>query len=159
MRVGLTIAEVAAGAGVRPDTLRYYERTGLVPAPPRTTGAHRRYPPATVERLQFIRSAQRLGLRLSEIKELLAVRDTGVCPCEPAEDLLRRHLVEIDAELARLTRLRGEVAAMLAATPACADLAPVAAVPVVAVPWCPPGCGETPAAVRLGGGDDHAVRV
>jgi len=134
MSAGLTIAEVAAGAGVRPDTLRYYERTGLVPPPPRTTGAHRRYPEATVDRLRFIRGAQRLGLRLSEIKDLLAVRDTGVCPCEPAEDMLRRHLAEIDAELARLNRLRDEVAAMLAAAP-CPD-------PTAAVSWCPPECAE-----------------
>jgi DNA-binding transcriptional MerR regulator len=134
MRVGMTIAEVAADAGVRRDTLRYYERTGLVPAPPRTTGAHRRYPPETVERLRFIRGAQRLGLRLAEIKDLLAVRDTGVCPCEPAEDLLRRHLTEIDAELDRLTRLRAEVAGMLDALP-CPDVAPV--------PWCPPNCDDS----------------
>jgi DNA-binding transcriptional MerR regulator len=137
MRVGLTIAQVAADTGVRPDTLRYYERAGLVPAPPRTTGAHRRYPPGTVERLRFIRGAQRLGLRLSEIKDLLAVRDTGVCPCEPAEDLLRRHLAEIDAELVRLTRLRDEVAGMLASPP-CPD--PAAA--PVPVSWCPPDCSD-----------------
>jgi DNA-binding transcriptional MerR regulator len=129
---GLTIAEVAAGAGVRPDTLRYYERTGLVPPPPRTTGAHRRYPEATVDRLRFIRGAQRLGLRLAEIKELLAVRDTGACPCEPAEELLRRHLAEIDAELARLSRLRDEVAAMIAAAPCPAPEAPLS--------WCPEDC-------------------
>src|SRR5689334_16434064 len=120
MQAGLTVTEVAASAGVRPDTLRYYERAGLVPAPPRTAGAHRRYPAGTVERLRFIRGAQRLGLRLTEIKDLLAVRDTGVCPCEPAEDLLRRHLAEIDAELARLSQLRAEVVTMLAA-PACPD--------------------------------------
>ena len=54
----------AAGAGVRPDTLRYYERTGLVPPPPRTTGAHRRYPEATVDRLRFIRGAQDQGMRI-----------------------------------------------------------------------------------------------
>jgi MerR family mercuric resistance operon transcriptional regulator len=141
MRAGLTVTEVASSAGVRPDTLRYYERAGLLPAPPRTAGAHRRYPPAAVERLRFIRGAQRLGLRLSEIKDLLAVRDTGVCPCEPAEDLLRRHLTEIDAELARLSRLRTEVVAMLAA-PACPD-------PAVPVNWCPP-----PAETEEGGGGD-----
>src|SRR5437870_2781228 len=139
MRAGLSIAEVAAGAGARPDTLRYYERAGLVPAPPRTTGAHRRYPPATMDRLRFIQSAQRLGLRLAEIKELLAVRDTGVCPCEPAEDLLTRHLAEIDTEIARLTRLRAEVSGMLAglAGPSCTDSACSDSEPVN---WCPPDC-------------------
>jgi MerR family transcriptional regulator, mercuric resistance operon regulatory protein len=145
MQAGLTIAQVAAGAGVRPDTLRYYERTGLLPEPPRTTGAHRRYPETTVERLRFIRGVQRLGLRLSEIRQLLAVRDTGVCPCEPAEDLLRRHLAEIDAELARLTELRAELAGLLA-RPACTDGVPAPA----PVPWCPPDCG----ADAEGGGDD-----
>jgi MerR family mercuric resistance operon transcriptional regulator len=132
MRAGLSIAEVAAGAGVRPDTLRYYERAGLVPAPPRTSGAHRRYPPATVDRLRFIQGAQRLGLRLAEIRELLAVRDTGNCPCEPAEGLLTRHLAEIDTEIARLTRLRAEVSGMLAglAGPSCPDPEPGT--------WCPP---------------------
>jgi MerR family transcriptional regulator, mercuric resistance operon regulatory protein len=125
---GLTIAQAAADAGVRPDTLRYYERTGLVPTPPRTAGAHRRYPETTVERLRFIRGAQRLGLRLSEIRELLAVRDAGACPCEPAEDLLRRHLTEIDTELARLTALRAEVAGMLA-TADCTAPVPVAPCP------------------------------
>jgi DNA-binding transcriptional MerR regulator len=141
MRAGLTIAEVAADAGVRPDTLRYYERAGLVPPPPRTAGAHRRYPETTVDRLRFIRGAQRLGLRLSEIKDLLAVRDTGVCPCEPAEDLLRRHLAEIDAEMARLSRLRDEVAAMLAA-PSCPDpAAPESS--ALPVSWCPPNCDDS----------------
>jgi DNA-binding transcriptional MerR regulator len=143
MRAGLTIAQVAAGAGVRPDTLRYYERTGLLPEPARTTGAHRRYPETTVERLRFIRGVQRLGLRLSEIKELLAVRDTGVCPCEPAEDLLRRHLAEIDAELIRLTELRAELSGLLAG-PACTERVPAP------VPWCPPNCSED----GEGGGDD-----
>jgi MerR family mercuric resistance operon transcriptional regulator len=133
MPAGLTIAQVAADAGVHRDTLRYYERTGLVPAPPRTSGAHRRYPPDTVDRLRFIRGVQRLGLSLAEIKSLLTVRDTGVCPCEPAEDLLRRHLDEIDAEIARLTRLRAELTGMLDSVP-CAD--PVAA----DLPWCPPVC-------------------
>jgi MerR family transcriptional regulator, mercuric resistance operon regulatory protein len=137
MRVGLSTAEVAAGAGVRPDTLRYYERAGLVPTPPRTSGAHRRYPPATVDRLRFIQGAQRLGLRLAEIKELLAVRDTGTCPCEPAEDLLTRHLAEIDTEIARLTRLRADVSGMLAGLggSSCPDPEPGT--------WCPPG-GDPP---------------
>ncbi len=132
MTGGLTITQVATDAGVRPDTLRYYERQGLVPAPPRTTGDHRRYPAATVDRLRFIRGAQRLGLRLAEIKELLAVRDTGVCPCEPAEQLLRRHIGELDREIDRLVRLRAELTDMVAAMPgpSCPDPSPGT--------WCPP---------------------
>jgi DNA-binding transcriptional MerR regulator len=66
-----------------------------------------------VDRLLFIRGAQRLGLRLAEIRELLAVRETGVCACEPAEGLLRRHADEIDAEMTRLAALRSELVGML----------------------------------------------
>jgi hypothetical protein len=68
-----------------------------------------------VDRLLFIRGAQRLGLRLAEIRELLAVRDTGACPCEPAEGLLRRHVAEIETEMARLAALRDDLLGMLAA--------------------------------------------
>lgn len=110
----LPVSEIATRAGVHRETVRYYERIGLLPKPARTTGDHRRYGPATVDRLLFIRGAQRLGLRLAEIAELLAVRDTGRCPCEPAEELLHRRVTEIDAELARLTKLRADLTGMLA---------------------------------------------
>jgi DNA-binding transcriptional MerR regulator len=128
----LTVGQLAARTGVRPDTVRYYERDGLLPPPRRTEGEHRRYGPADVDRLLFIRGAQRLGLRLAEIRDLLAVRDTGVCPCEPAEGLLRRHVAEIDQEIARLAALRAELAGMLAAMPGpdCPD-------PLPGI-WCPP---------------------
>src|ERR671926_239282 len=98
----LTISDLAARTGLRPDTVRYYERVGLMPAPRRTSGDHRRYDGLAVDRLQFIRGAQPLGLRLHDIKALLAARDPGECPCEPAEPLLRTRLAEIDAELDRL---------------------------------------------------------
>nr|WP_307665727.1 MerR family DNA-binding protein [Streptomyces sp. V1I1] len=67
-----------------------------------------------------------MGLRLREIRDLLAVRDTGECPCEPAEDMLRRRIGEIDAEMARLSALRGELEQMLARIPApdCPDPVP-----------------------------------
>lgn len=129
---GLTVAQVAAQVGVRPDTLRYYERIGLLPVPARTSGDHRRYDATVVERLLFIRGAQRLGLRLDEIRDLLSVRDTGVCACEPAETLLRRHMDEIDAEVSRLTALRTELVTMLDHMPGpdCPDPVPGT--------WCPP---------------------
>src|SRR5271170_8016464 len=90
----LTVGQLAARAGVTADTIRYYERAGLLPEPSRTDGDHRRYGAADLDRLLFIRGAQRLGLRLAEIRDLLAVRDTGVCACEPAEGLLRGHVAE-----------------------------------------------------------------
>ena len=73
----MSVAQVAARVGVRPDTIRYYERAGLLPPAPRTAGAHRRYGEDTVDRLRFIQDAQRLGLRLRDIATLLTVRDTG----------------------------------------------------------------------------------
>src|ERR1700757_3280356 len=94
----LSVGQLAARAQVRTDTIRYYERAGLLPVPRRTGGDHRRYEAADIDRLLFIRGAQRLGLRLAEIRELLAVRDTGVCACEPAENMLRHHVAEIDTE-------------------------------------------------------------
>src|SRR3954452_4125267 len=99
----LTVGQLAEQAELKPDTIRYYEKIGLLPPPPRTSGDHRRYDETTLDRLRFIRGAQRLGLHLSEVADLLAVRDTGSCPCEPAETLLTRRLAEIDAEIARLT--------------------------------------------------------
>ena len=70
-----------------------------------------------MDRLLFIRGVQRLGLRLAEIRELLAVRDTGVCACEPAEGLLRGHIAGIEMEMERLAALRAELLGMLAAMP------------------------------------------
>ena len=119
---GLRVGELAAEAGVASDTIRYYERAGLLPPPARTAAGYRAYEPGAVDRLLFIQGAQRLGLRLRDIRDLLAVRDTGTCPCEPAEALLRRRLDELDAEIQRLARLRSELVRML-------DLLPTADCP------------------------------
>ncbi len=113
----LTISQLASQVDVRPDTVRYYERIGLLSPPPRTSGDHRRYDAAALDRLRFIKGAQRLSLELTEIADLLAVRDTGACPCEPAEELLRRHVAEIDTEIARLTALRSDLTTMLDGIP------------------------------------------
>lgn len=136
---GLLVAELAAAAGVGPDTVRYYERTGLIDPPPRTSGGYRRFPPETVDRLRFIQGCQRLGLRLRDIGDLLSIRDTGVCPCEPAEELLRRRIDEVNEEFARLTSLRDDLVRMVDALPRepCPDPRPGT--------WCPP-------VMREGGG-------
>ena len=128
---GLRVAELAEAVGVSPDTIRYYERAGLLPAPARTPAGYRAYDASAVDRLRFIQGAQRLGLTLRDITDLLAVRDTGVCPCEPAEQLLRRRLTKLDAEMARLAALREQMVAMVKKLPA-ADCPPPAP-----GTWCP----------------------
>jgi DNA-binding transcriptional MerR regulator len=135
---GRTVAELAAAVGVPPDTVRYYERTGLLPPPRRTSAGYRSYDDGAVDRMRFIQGAQRLGLRLADIRALLEIRDTGTCPCEPAGDLLRRRLGEVDAEIARLAALRTEMAAMAEALPA-ADCPPPSP-----GTWCPPTRGGEP---------------
>lgn len=131
--VGLTVSRLAAAVGVSGDTVRFYEREGLLPAVSRTAAGYRIFDPASVERMRFIQGAQRLGLSLSDIRDLLAVRDTGVCPCEPAQEHLARRLADVDDQLAQLSRLREQIAAMLASirTGDCDQPEPG--------DWCPPG--------------------
>jgi DNA-binding transcriptional MerR regulator len=71
----LTVGQLASRTGVRAGMVPYYEREGLLPIPQRTGGEQRRYGPTDLDRLLFIRGAQRFGLRLAGIRELLAVRD------------------------------------------------------------------------------------
>jgi DNA-binding transcriptional MerR regulator len=105
-----TISQVASEVGVRPDTIRYYERVGLLPSPDRSPNGYRTYRAEDVERLRFIRGAQRLGLKLRDIRELLAIRDKGVCPCGHTAKLVNKRLADLDAQIASLKRLRGEMA-------------------------------------------------
>jgi DNA-binding transcriptional MerR regulator len=128
-----TVSQLAREVGVSADTVRFYEREGLLPAPRRTPSGYRQYDASMVDRMTFIQGATRLGLSLSDVRDLLAVRDTGVCPCEPAEVHLTKRLAELDAEIARLVQLRGQMASMLAAIPAgdCPPPSPGT--------WCPPG--------------------
>jgi len=129
---GLRVAQLADAVGVTPDTIRFYEREGLLAPPPRNSAGYRHYPPESVERLRFIQGCQRLGLRLRDIAELLSIRDTGTCPCEPAEQLLARRITELDAELARLTTLRAELVRTVKSLPANGCQEPIPGT------WCPP---------------------
>jgi DNA-binding transcriptional MerR regulator len=97
------IGELAAAAGVSVDTLRYYERERLLPAPTRTAGGFRLYPPETAERLRFIKQAQQIGLSLREIKQLL---DPDNCRCSAVRDVIAERLAEVDERLQELTSFR-----------------------------------------------------
>ncbi len=109
----LTVIDLARKAGVSPHTVRYYDRVGLLPTPPRSPSGYRLYTPDLIERLRFIRGAKHLGLRLQDIAQLLEVMDRGQCPCGHTEALLRGRLTEIDEEIAGLARLRDELARLL----------------------------------------------
>ena len=111
--MALTVSKVAAEVGLGRDTIRFYEQEGLLPPPERTAAGYRLYEASVVDRLRFIKGAQRFGLRLREIKELLEVRDKGLCPCGHTQQLLQGRIAEVDSELARLQRVRQELARMI----------------------------------------------
>jgi MerR family transcriptional regulator, mercuric resistance operon regulatory protein len=110
----MTVSMLAERIGLRPDTIRYYERVGLLPAPVRSPAGYRQYDESVLDQLRFIRGAQRLGLRLREIAELLAIRDRGACPCGHTEAVVRQRIAEPDAEIARLIEVRQELSRLAA---------------------------------------------
>lgn len=102
----LRIGEVARRANVRTDTLRYYERLGLVEAATRSAGGYRLYDPAVVDRLAFIKKAQLLGLTLKEVGDVLTAALEGSPPCDHVRETLRTRLGEVDERIADLAALR-----------------------------------------------------
>jgi MerR family mercuric resistance operon transcriptional regulator len=99
-----TIGGVARAAGVNVETVRYYQRMGLVPVPKRAYGSFRNYPPEIVTRVRFIKRAQHLGFTLAEVKSLLALDDGQ--SCGKAQGLAATKLAVIEARIADLNRMR-----------------------------------------------------
>jgi DNA-binding transcriptional MerR regulator len=111
----LTIGEVAASSGESRDTIRYYERIGLVPKPVRTAAGYRQYREGVVNRLALIRNAQRFGFPLREIAGFLGVRDGGGRPCHDVRAAGGRMLDAIDRQIAELIATRRKMKATLKA--------------------------------------------
>lgn len=109
----LPIGALARQAGVKVPTIRYYEQIGLMPPPPRTESNRRLYGQQDARRLSFIRHARDLGFEIDEIRQLLALSGAPDHPCAEVDAIARRHLVDIDAKIARLTAMRGEIARMV----------------------------------------------
>ena len=103
----LTIGEVARRAGIGVETIRYYEREGLIQEPERTESGYRQFPPDTVQRLRFIAHAKRLGFSLKEIAELLALRIDTPAPvaCEEVREHAETKLREVQERVAALRRI------------------------------------------------------
>ena len=103
---GLTIGSVAQQAGVNIETLRYYERKGIVPKPPRTSSNYRLYSEETVRRVRFVKRAQELGFSLREIKELLALRATRGAKCRDVGRQALQKIEEIDEKIQTLEAMK-----------------------------------------------------
>lgn len=102
----LTIGRLAHAAGVNLETIRYYERRGLLPRPPRRESGYRQYPPDSAARLRFIKHAQTLGFSLSEIGELLALRVDAQTACDEVRQRAEHKVAEIEQKLKTLERMR-----------------------------------------------------
>jgi len=113
-----TVSRLAADAGLSADTIRFYEEAGLLRANGRSSSGYRLFEPHQVDRLRFIKGAQAFGLRLREIRELLDIRDRGLCPCGHTAELLRNRVSEVDTELEGLTQLRRELLSLAERFPA-----------------------------------------
>ena len=102
----LTSGKLAKAAGINTETLRYYERRGLLPEPPRRDSGYRLYPPESVERLRFIKRAQSLGFTLEEIGRLLALRISHTATAKDVRDEAEEKIAQIEAKIAALTDMR-----------------------------------------------------
>ncbi|MBN4050156.1 MerR family transcriptional regulator [Desulfobulbus sp. AH-315-M07] len=103
---GLRIGEVATEAGVNVQTLRYYERRGLLAAPSRTRSGYRHYPPETVSVIRFIKRSQELGFTLNEIDELLRLRSDKRRNRNEMRDIAAAKIDDIDEKLRRLKAMK-----------------------------------------------------
>lgn len=109
-----SIGDLARATGTKVETIRFYEKSGLLPAPPRTAGNYRAYSAEHLGRLSFIRRARDLGFSMGQVATLLALADRKDQSCEAVDIVARAHLAEIDRKLRDLRALRKELAAMIA---------------------------------------------
>lgn len=109
----LSAGELAKAAGVSTDTLRHYERKGVLRRPPRAANGYRRYPPEALERVLLVRRAIAFGFTLDELARILSARDRGAAPCKQVRALAAAKLAEAEERLAQLTGLRDELRATL----------------------------------------------
>ncbi|WP_341910234.1 Hg(II)-responsive transcriptional regulator [Polaromonas sp. YR568] len=108
-----TIGELAAFAGVGVETIRFYQRRGMVQEPPKPSGSIRRYGASDVQRLRFVKSAQSLGFSLDEVAELLRLEDGA--HCKEASSLAESKLADIRRKLAELSRMETALSGLVEA--------------------------------------------
>ena len=125
---GLTIGRLAREGRVNVETVRYYERRGLLPRPPRRPSGYRAFPASTVQVLRFVRTAQALGFSLKEIKALLSLRIQPGRSCADVRERAEQKMREIDHKLRTLQAMRK---AMVRLTAACSGRGPISECPIL----------------------------
>lgn len=108
-----SIGELAEATDTKVETVRYYERIGILPAPKRTSGNYRAYSADHLARLSFIRRARDLGFTLDQVRALLALADQKKQDCGTVDALAREHLAEIDRKISDLKALRRELSGLI----------------------------------------------
>ncbi|MBI3433598.1 MAG: helix-turn-helix domain-containing protein [Proteobacteria bacterium] len=111
---GVSIGELSRRTGVHIETIRYYEKIKVLPAPPRTAGGRRVYGPVSTRTLAFIRRARELGFTLDEIRALLDLGGPGKASCAEVRDIAAHHLDDIRAKIADLRKLEILLASTIA---------------------------------------------
>ena len=105
----LLVGQVASASGVSVDTVRYYERMGLLPPAARTASGYRHYPPQAVARVGLVQRALQFGFSLKELAEFLKARDAGTPPCRAVRDAAERLLGRVEEDLAALKKARARM--------------------------------------------------
>ena len=106
----MRIGELAKATGTKAETIRYYEREGILPAADRTDSNYRDYSQNHLAALTFVRRARGLGFSMAQVRELLALSDHDEKPCEDVDQLVLQQLSDVDSKIADLTTLREELA-------------------------------------------------
>ena len=123
-----TIGKVARLTEVGTETLRFYEREGLIPEPPRRDSGYRQYPPATIDRVHFIKRAKDLGFTLAEIKELLGLSIGPKTTCADVKRKAVKKMKEVEAKIAELKRIEQ---ALMKLSSQCKGEGPVSECPIL----------------------------
>lgn len=124
----LTIGRLATEAGINLETVRYYEREGLMPKPPRTPSGYRLFPPDAAQRLRFIKRAQEIGFSLKEIRELLALR---VSPRTSSAEIRKRAKAKIKDVEGKIKSLESMRQSLRKLTNACDGCGPISECPII----------------------------
>ncbi len=108
----MSIGALSAATGVNTETIRYYERTGLLPEPDRTPAGYRQYRPEHLRRLSFIRKGRELGFSIDAVRTLLRLAEHPDTPCEDADRIASDHLADVERKIEELGRLRDALRGM-----------------------------------------------